>query len=80
MKQGRSQLRGSDGLSPSSRTSWRFLWWNVLPIVGSQYAMERFSMTSTFIAGQGYEVKIAGKCRRCGVAGEQQARAWSKEW
>ena len=25
-KQVRSQLRGSDGISPSSRTSWRLLW------------------------------------------------------
>jgi hypothetical protein len=42
---------------------------------GSQYDMEQVSMTSTFIAGLGHEVKIGGRRQECSVVGERQTRA-----
>ena len=56
--QGRSQLRGSGGVSPPSRASWRLPWWVALPHSGSSlYGMEDTSMPSTFINGMGWKVK-----------------------
>src|ERR1035438_6638068 len=52
--QGRLQLRGSGGVSPPSRASWRLPWWITLPRTGnSLYGMEETSIPSTFINGAG---------------------------